>query len=311
MKKDEHYLGSVRFYKHLIIFIVIFVILLPIAGQIFMLIQYGKMVRNYDSIINDQQQYTDWLEEKLAYYEEQQRENERNQYLEKRELEQIEEIILDEQEGAGAEEDAAEEDILRIPFEVDLEEVKYILVNNHHPLPRSYQLDLVQTKNGQMVHTEIKDSLEEMISDAKDAGYELIICSAYRDYEKQMNLVQRSIDRYLSQGYDYIEAYWSALCYLEMVGQSEHHTGLAVDLVGIDYQSLDEGQADTPESKWLSEHAHEYGFILRYPEGKEELTGILYESWHFRYVGEDAAAFIKEHQLCLEEFHALATAQSE
>ena len=72
--------------------------------------------------------------------------------------------------------------------------------------------------------------------------------------------------------------------------------------MGRGYQSLDRAQADTKEAEWLSEHAHEYGFILRYPEDKEEITMIYFESWHYRYVGEEAALFMKENDLCLEEF---------
>ena len=100
----------------------------------------------------------------------------------------------------------------------------------------------------------------------------------------------------------YTEAHWQTKLNLALVGTSEHHTGLAVDLVGTDYQTLDEKQADTPEAKWLAEHAYEYGFILRYPEGKENITGIIYESWHFRYVGKEAAAEIMGQEICLEEY---------
>ena len=85
-------------------------------------------------------------------------------------------------------------------------------------------------------------------------------------------------------------------------GTSEHQLGLAVDIVDKHSQVLDNSQADTPAQQWLMEHSWEYGFILRYPEGKSEITGIIYEPWHYRYVGKEAAAEIHELGLCLEEY---------
>ena len=98
---------------------------------------------------------------------------------------------------------------------------------------------------------------------------------------------------------------------IALTGASEHHTGLAVDIVGKNHQGLDKSQASTKEAIWLNEHAAEYGFILRFPQDKVEITGISYESWHFRYVGEEASKFMKENNLCLEEFVELAKAQQE
>lgn len=305
MKNDVQYLGSVRFYKHLILVITASVFLLPLVGLLIMLVQYGGLKRDSDSVVNEQQLYISQLEENLAFYEEQWKDWERDATIrfETEETEQTQEM--------PGEQEIIEEDILLIPFQVDLEEVKFILVNDSTPLPQSYQLDLVKTRNGKLVHREIQASLERMIDDAKEEGLDIIICSAYRDYEKQANLVEQSIKKYMKAGFEYKEAYYKARRYLAMVGRSEHHTGLAVDLVGVSYQALDEGQSKTPESKWLGEHAHEYGFILRYPDNKEEITGILYESWHFRYVGEEAALFMRENQLCLEEFLDLARMQNE
>ena len=83
---------------------------------------------------------------------------------------------------------------------------------------------------------------------------------------------------------------------------SEHPTGLAVDILSEKYQEANEGYADTAEGRWLRENAHTYGFILRYPEKKEQITGVIYEPWHYRYVGAEAAAEIYEKGLCLEEY---------
>ena len=303
MRHDDHYLGSVRFYKHLILSITALVILLPIAALFFLLMQYGELKRSSDGIVGEQQLYISQLEEKLAFYEEQWKEGDTDIRLEAREPGQLQETT----EG----QEITQEDILSIPFTVDIEDVKYILVNDTNPLPQSYQPDLIETRNGKLVHKEIKDSLEQMIDDAKEEGLELVICSAYRDYEKQADLVEESIKKYMNRECDYRSAFFKTRYYLEMVGRSEHHTGLAVDLVANDYQALDKGQVNTPENKWLNEHAHKYGFILRYPDNKQEVTGILYESWHFRYVGEEAALFMRENQLCLEEFLDLVRRQDE
>lgn len=303
MKNDVRYLGSVRFYKHLILFIIISAILLPIVGMFVIFTQYWELKHHSYRIVLEQQLYIGRLEERVACLEEQQKDRPVISTSEEQKSEQAPET-------PGTEE-ITDEETAMIPFYVNREEVKYILVNDNNSLPQSYQPDLVETNNGQLVHREIKDSLEEMICDAKKEGFDLIICSAYRDYEKQASLMDESIQRYVKEGCDYTEAYWNARRYLEMVGKSEHHTGLAVDLVGIGHQTLDDEQAYTPESIWLNEHAHKYGFILRYPRNKEEITGILYESWHFRYVGEQAAAFMKQHDLCLEEFLDLVNRQGE
>ena len=85
-------------------------------------------------------------------------------------------------------------------------------------------------------------------------------------------------------------------------GTSEHQTGLALDIVDAGYQELDEAQENTPVQQWLMRNSWRYGFILRYPTGKSNITGIIYEPWHYRYVGRDAARAIYESGLCLEEY---------
>ena len=303
MKNKGQYLGSVRFFKHLILFVVASAILLPIAGAFILLIQYWELKKDYSRIVSEQQIYIGRLEERLAGLEGQRREEDTDLFSGTEESGQTQET--------PDVADTPDEDMPLIPFSVDLDDTKYILVNDTHPLSQCFEPDLVETRNGQLVHKAIKNPLERMIDDANAEGLDMIICSAYRDYETQAKLVEDSIAKHMKEGYGYTEAFWRAGKYLEMVGRSEHHTGLAVDLVGIAYQNLDEGHADTPEGIWLSEHAHEYGFILRYPKDKEEFTGILYESWHFRYVGKQAAAFMKEHDLCMEEFLDLARRENE
>lgn len=200
-------------------------------------------------------------------------------------------------------------DMIEIPFDVNLDDWNYILVNELHPLHKDFEPQLVKTYDGQRVDERIQEALETMIDDAKKEGLNLLICSSYRDYKKQDSLMDKSIARYVKSGMTYTEAFFKTKEQIAITGASEHHTGLAVDIVGKDHQSLDRAQADTKEAKWLSEHAAEYGFILRYPADKEELTMISFESWHYRYVGTEAAAFMKENNLCLEEFVELVQKQ--
>lgn len=203
----------------------------------------------------------------------------------------------------------AQQDILEIPFSVDLEDWKYILVNELHPLSRDFVPQVEKTYDGQRVDTRMRRELETMIDVAKEEGLSLMICSSYRDYKKQDSLMDKSIARYVGRGMSYTDAFFKTKEQIALTGASEHHTGLAVDIVGRDHQTLDRAQADTAEDKWLNEHAAEYGFILRYPQDKEEITMISFESWHYRYVGREAAAFMKENNLCLEEFVELAQQQ--
>lgn len=206
---------------------------------------------------------------------------------------------------------ADEEELLELPFEADPDDWRYILVNELHPLSKDFEPQIVKTYDGQRVDERIKEALETMIDDAKADGMNLLICSSYRDYKKQDSLMDKSIAKYVSRGMTYTEAFFKTKEQIALTGASEHHTGLAVDIVGKSHQSLDSAQADTSEAKWLSEHAAEYGFILRYPADKEEQTMISFESWHYRYVGEEAAAFMKENNLCLEEFVELINRQQE
>lgn len=221
------------------------------------------------------------------------------------ELKELEEeavaVLAEVQEQSGPE----------IPFTVDLDDWNYILVNELHPLSRDFEPQLAKTYDGQQVDERIKEALETMIDDAKAEGLNMLICSSYRDYKKQDSLMDKSIAKYVKSGMTYTEAFFKTKEMIALTGASEHHTGLAVDIVGRSHQSLDRAQADTDEAKWLNEHAAEYGFILRYPEDKEDITMISFESWHYRYVGVEAAAFMKENNLCLEEFVELVQKQQE
>lgn len=229
---------------------------------------------------------------------------------------QIETLVVEKEEleeAAGiAAAMAAENELLKmeeIPFEVDLSDWKYVLANELHMLPKDFEVELEKTYNGQRVDRRMRGELEAMIDAAKKDGHHLMICSSYRDYKKQDQLMDESIAKFVRRGLSYKDAFFKTKEQIALTGASEHHTGLAVDIVGKNHQSLDESQADTKEAKWLAEHAAEYGFILRYPKEKEDITMISFESWHYRYVGKEAAEYMKEKNLCLEEFIELVQIQ--
>ena len=185
----------------------------------------------------------------------------------------------------------------------DADTENLLLVNKENPLPEDYQVELVTLNDG--VHQCAEEAylaLSNMLKAGVCQGLAFEICSAYRSTDRQQELFEQEVNSYISAGYSYEKAYEKAAKWVMPPGMSEHETGLAFDIVALDYQMLDAGQEDTDENKWLREHCHEYGFILRYPKGKEDITDIDYESWHFRYVGKEAAAKIMQQQITLEEY---------
>lgn len=179
------------------------------------------------------------------------------------------------------------------------------LINWETPLPEDYEAgELTELSNGHAVDSRIYPALQEMMDDARAAGYNPLICSSFRTWDKQSQLYERKVQFYIDQGSDRATAEEQAAVWVARPGTSEHQAGLAVDIVSVEYQVLDEGQEDTPLQQWLMAHCWEYGFILRYPTDKSDLTGVGYEPWHYRYVGEEAAKAITEQGICLEEYLA-------
>jgi len=185
------------------------------------------------------------------------------------------------------------------------EDWRLVLINKQHPIPDNYTFTLgnIKTIKGQMKCDErIIEDLLSMMQAAKEDGVNIAICSPYRDLNRQEVLFNRKIKAYMSKGMSYMDAYSISSQSVTVPGASEHQIGLAIDIVSDDYITLDEGFADTKAGKWLAEHSCEYGFILRYPKGKEYITSIGFEPWHFRYVGKEAAQLITKEQITLEEF---------
>jgi len=182
---------------------------------------------------------------------------------------------------------------------------RLLLVNPWNKLPEGYTVELKSLASGLKVDARIYDDLSAMLGACFDAGLHPVVCSAYRSNATQQRLHNNKIARLMAAGYGREAAVQEAGRWVAAPGTSEHQTGMALDIVSYSYQNLTQKQEETAEQKWLMEHCWEYGFILRYPSDKCEITGIGYEPWHYRYVGRDTAMAIRESGLCLEEYLAL------
>ncbi|QCR33989.1 M15 family metallopeptidase [Lysinibacillus sp. SGAir0095] len=161
-----------------------------------------------------------------------------------------------------------------------------LIANKKYPLPSTFAPGESE---------EARNAFEQMATDARIAGFELVAFSSYRSFEYQDTLYHNYVNR---DGQDNADRYSAR------PGYSEHQTGLAFDIgeKGKEDLWLTEEFGETEAGKWLVENAHKYGFILRYPQGKEEITGYMYESWHFRYLGVDLAGKVKQANVTLEEY---------
>lgn len=177
-----------------------------------------------------------------------------------------------------------------------------VLVNNLHPMEEGYVPELTEIQPGYSVDTRIAKAARKMLTDAEEAGLDVQICSAYRSVERQERVFGDSMKDRVKDGMSYWEAYKETAMNVALPGMSEHALGLALDLISNQYSELDEKQQTTAEAKWLAENCYKYGFILRYPPEKTNITGIIYEPWHYRYVGEEHAAKITERAITLEEY---------
>lgn len=182
------------------------------------------------------------------------------------------------------------------------------LVNNQNPLPDNYDsiidTTLVYTSwREYYMDSRMADYMKRMIEDAAADGINLEIVSAYRTIEYQQQNFDNSYQQRLDSGMTEEEAYADTAREVALPGKSEHNAGLSADIMSNEYTSMDDdGFKDTEAFAWLSEHAADYGFILRYPEGKYEYTNIIFEPWHYRFVGVYYAHEIKESGLCMEEY---------
>ena len=172
-----------------------------------------------------------------------------------------------------------------------------ILVNRENYIPADYEVQLTELSNGKKVDSRIYPELQEMFNAARAQGYGLFVREGYRTQEEQQQLMNEKIEAYENEGKSKPEAKKLAEQWVAIPGTSEHQLGIAVDI-----------NADTTKSSrddvynWLEENAHTYGFIKRYPSNKTDITGVINEPWHYRYVGKEVASEIYSQGICLEEY---------
>lgn len=185
--------------------------------------------------------------------------------------------------------------------------MQFLLVNPWHELPKDFSVDLVFVESAG-ANPVCKADLEQMLADCRAAGLSPRILSGYRSIRDQEYNFNVAVGRRVAMGYAYTTAYDYVRKNIAIPGTSEHHLGLAFDIVDSRYPYLEEPQEKTETQQWLMAHSWEYGFILRYPNGTTEITGIVYEPWHYRYVGKEMAAEIHELGITLEEYVDMLTA---
>ena len=185
---------------------------------------------------------------------------------------------------------------------IDKTDWKLILVNADNKLPNEYSISMATLENGLLADSRCYPDLQKMLDDCRSEGLNPIVCSAYRSQEKQEILFKNQIEKQKSTGLSDQEAETEAKKLVAVPGTSEHQTGLAFDIIDADYQLLDEEQEKTKVQQWLLKNSWKYGFILRYPPDKSDITKISYEPWHYRYVGKENAKIIYDKALCLEEY---------
>lgn len=200
----------------------------------------------------------------------------------------------EEEEAERIEQEAAEKEKQEKAAAAAIEEEKsqwyLLLVNEWNAMPDDFSIETAVAEDGYEVDVRVKDALEEMMNDCREAGYDPRIISSFRTREYQQYLYDRTANK----------------ADTAIPGHSEHECGLAADIVDADSlgwgDPLIDEQEDMPAQKWLMEHCQDYGFILRYPKDMQDKTGIIYEPWHYRYVGKEHAAIIMENGICLEEY---------
>ena len=176
-----------------------------------------------------------------------------------------------------------------------------VLVNPWNPIPEGHTIELKTVSGNNQIDARCAEALELFLADCKAAGLTPYICSSYRTWEYQEGLFQKKVNSFISKGYSEEDARILAAKETAVPGTSEHQLGLAADILCVSRPWLDEGQADTATQKWLMANCHKYGFILRYPKGTTDITGIIYEPWHYRYVGVEIATEIMTRGITLEE----------
>ncbi len=194
--------------------------------------------------------------------------------------------------------------------EIDLTLWNYTLVNGDNPLSATFTPELTAMENGQYFDSRAAAALKEFAEGARQAGQTVYLSSTYRSYTTQEYLFNNKVNQLVWSEGSSENAIAKAKTIVAYPGTSEHQLGLAADITDKYYETKNESLAETELSKWMAANCAQYGFILRYPQDKTEITKVMFEPWHFRYVGQEAAEYIMNNGLCLEEFLALYKTQT-
>ena len=211
-------------------------------------------------------------------------------HIKESEMEEAQRAAEEKEAAEAAEKEAAEQARLE-KIEEEKDQWYLILVNNQNAMPDDFDIETAEVEDGYVIDVRVLDALNEMLADCREAGYSPRIISTFRTRETQQYLYDHTANK----------------ADTAVPGHSEHECGLAADIIDVDSlgwaDPLIDAQEDMPAQKWLMEHCQDYGFILRYPKDKEDLTAIIYEPWHYRYVGIDIATFIYKNNLTFEEYY--------
>lgn len=199
--------------------------------------------------------------------------------------------------------------IEKLPVTAHSDDPLLKLVNKNNPNADKKEPELAWDSYGNIYHQDLVKPLEDLMEAAAKDGFYYRVVSGYRSVEEQENNRNLSIQNYLAEGLSQADAESVTNQYFAPADASEHTTGLAIDLLGTEWLDnggeLEASYSETDSAKWLANNAHRFGFILRYQQNKESITGYNFEPWHFRYVGKVHAGFIYENGLTLEEYLAL------
>lgn len=174
-----------------------------------------------------------------------------------------------------------------------------LLVNRWNPIAQDFTVEL-ETAQGFCMDTQCMPAVQQMLDDLEAAVGKIGLLNGYRSYTIQYDMFYGAIQSLQNAGYSYASAYAQVFTSVAIPGTSEHQLGLAIDILDPVDTFYSNGETET--IAWLKEHCWDYGFIVRYPDGKSDITGIIYEPWHYRYVGIELAQELRDSGLCLEEY---------
>lgn len=208
-----------------------------------------------------------------------------------------------------------EELIEALPESALLDDPFLLLINRDNRIEADLQMEFAATASGHYYNAAIRDAFNAMITAAEEAGYYYQTVSAYRTMAYQAANFDGRYYGYINEGYSEADAYYMTDLFVAPADATEHSTGLAFDLLGYDYneygRDLHQVYGQYGSAIWLAENSQDYGFVLRYMQGKTHITGYEYEPWHFRYVGKEHAEYMHEHGLILEEYLTLIQQRDE